>query len=94
MPSAIVTVTATPSAIVNHTSSLSTGAKAGIGICAALAAVAITALAVCVVLLKKRSSGRQHGQVMNRDMLQEARKGAANMSEMDPYSRPHEIGAR
>ena len=94
MPSATITVTATPSVIVDHTSSLSTGAKAGIGVCGALAAIAIIGLIVCLVLLRKRMSTRQHGQVIHGGMQQEAPSNAGNVSEMGSYNRPHEIGVK
>lgn len=54
--------TVTPSAIMNRSSSLSEGARIGIGVSAALAAVAIVSLVSWVVLLRKRLRSRSEAQ--------------------------------
>ena len=83
-------------------SSLSTGAKAGIGVGAALAAIAILGLIIWVVLLKKRtkshgharySAGRHDGNLIREDMMEGApRNPVVNKHELAGYGRPHEIG--
>ena len=103
MSSATTTVTATPSAMVDQTSSLSEGAKAGIGVGAALAATAIMALIAWVILLRKRlrshgqarySAGMRDGSMMNGGLPGEAQRDAVREHELSGYSRPHEMEGR
>ncbi len=101
--SATMTVTSTPLAIVSQTSSLNDGAKAGIGVVAALAALAIIALLAWVILLRKRL--RSHGQaryvagkgdsdMMNQGLPKEAQRDAVHEHELSGYSRSHEMEGR
>ena len=85
----------------HHTSSLSTGAKAGVGVGAALAAIAIVGLIIWVIFLRKRTSshdqaryspGRHDGNMIRENMAEMAPQNAVSKHEMAAYSRPHEIG--
>ncbi len=96
-----MTVTSTASAIVNQTSSLNDGAKAGIGVGAALAALAIIALLAWIILLRKRlrshrparylASGRDSGM---QGLPEEAQRDAVREHELSGYSRSHEMEGR
>ena len=98
-----MTATSIPSATVNHTSSLDEGAKAGIGVGVALAAVAIVALLAWVILLRKslRShgqaqypAGRRYSSVVSKDLPREELQDSGREHELSGYHRPHELDGR
>lgn len=101
-----MTLTSTPSAAeADHTtaSSLNGGVKAGIGVGAAVAAVAIVALLVWVILLRGRlrSSGPVRDSISKRtDTMiddgspKEAQEIAVPEQELDAYGLSHEMEGR
>ena len=101
-----MTVTSTPSAVeADHTtsSSLNGGAKAGIGVGAAVAAVAIIALLVWVILLRRLlrsrgpardSMGRRTNSMTDEGSPKEAREIAVREQELDGYGLSHEMEVR
>lgn len=101
-----MTVTSTPSAAkADHTtsSSLNEGAKAGIGVGAIVAAVAIIALLVWVILLRRRLRsrgpardlmGRRIDSMIDEGSPKEAREIAVREQELDGYGLSHEMEGR
>lgn len=86
--------------MVDHSSMLQKGAKAGIGVGAALAAVAIIALLVWIMLLRKRLkkhgqtrdlAGWRDGNVINKDLPTETPQDVVREHELNGYGRPHEM---
>ena len=89
--------------MVDHISSLSEGAKAGIGVGVALAAVAIVALLAWVILLRKRlrshcqarhPAGTRYSGVLNEVVPMEGQRYTVHEHEMSGYHRPHEMEGR
>lgn len=101
-----VSVTSRPSVVTGDqktSSSLSGGAKAGIGVGAAAAAVAIVALLFWIILLRKRlrnngqtrySTSRRAGGVINEGSPKEAREIAVGEQELGGHGLPHEMEGR
>ena len=89
--------------MVDHTFSLDGGAKAGIGVCAALAGLAIIALVAWVTLLRKRSrnqspaqyaAGKRDRSVIDEGLPQQAQPYAVPEQELNGYVRPSEMEGR
>lgn len=87
----------------DQTSSLNEGAKVGIGVGAALAAVAIVALLAWVVRLRKRlenhgqarfSGGGRDGSMMIAGPPEEAQGDAVREHGLSGYSRQYEMEGR
>ena len=97
------TVTLTSTAVGDHTSSLNEGAKAGIGVGAALAGLIIIALLAWVTLLRKRlrnlgpaqyTAGKRDGSMLDEGLSKQAPPHAVREHELSGYARPHEMEGR
>ena len=98
-----MTLTSTPLAVGNHTFSLDEGAKAGIGVGAALALLAIIALLAWVTLLRKRlrnkdqtqyAAGKRDGRMIDEGLPNHAQPDPVREHELSGYVRPHEMEGR
>ena len=100
---ATVALTSTPLAATGHTFSLDEGAKAGIGVGAALATLAIIALIAWITLLRKRlrnqdrtqyAAGERDGSKIDEGLPKHAQPDAVREHELSGYVRPHEMEGR